>query len=151
MTSCHSASSVCISAFVCSYVRLGPALDQVAGDRERRAREGEQRDVGQLSATSTTVSARTVCRSRARTVAGGRGRLGARAGSRDRPGAGRDVDAEPDGVGRHDDVAVEHGRVDAVAAHRLHVVAAASSGCLIASRMLPSPRMARYSGRLRPA
>ena len=30
-----------------------------------------------------------------------------------------DVDAEADGVGRHDDVAVQHGGVDAVAAHRL--------------------------------
>ena len=36
-----------------------------------------------------------------------------------RAGAGRDVDAEPDGVGGHDDVAVQHGGVDAVAAHRL--------------------------------
>ena len=36
-----------------------------------------------------------------------------------RPGTGRDVDAEPDGMRRHDDVAVEHRRVDAVAPHRL--------------------------------
>src|SRR6185295_2616672 len=31
----------------------------------------------------------------------------------------RDVDAEADGVRRHDDVAVEHGGVDAVPAYRL--------------------------------
>ena len=38
----------------------------------------------------------------------------------DRTGAGGDVDAEADGVNGHDDVGVQHGGVDAVAAHRLH-------------------------------
>ena len=38
---------------------------------------------------------------------------------RDRPGARGDVDAEADGVGRHDDVAEQDGGVDPVAAHRL--------------------------------
>ena len=33
--------------------------------------------------------------------------------------AGGDVDAETDGVNRHDDVGIEHGGVDAIAAHRL--------------------------------
>ena len=37
----------------------------------------------------------------------------------DRPGARRHVDAETDGVRGHDDVAVQHGCVDAIAAHRL--------------------------------
>ncbi len=36
------------------------------------------------------------------------------------PGARSDVDAEPDGVGRHDDVAVQHRGVDAVPADGLH-------------------------------
>jgi hypothetical protein len=36
-----------------------------------------------------------------------------------RPGAGRDVDTEPHRMGRDDDVAVEHGSVDAVATHGL--------------------------------
>ena len=47
-------------------------------------------------------------------VAAGPQRLG-----RHRSGPGRDVDAEADGVRRHDDVAVHDGGVDAVAAHRL--------------------------------
>ena len=38
---------------------------------------------------------------------------------RHRTGAGGVVDAEPDGVHRHDDVAVQHGGIDPVATHRL--------------------------------
>ena len=79
----------------------GTSAAELGGDEARRSRR------------------RRRCR-RARAGAGGRGRPGERSGSvGDRPGAGRDVDAEADGVGRHDDVAVEHGGVDAVAAHRL--------------------------------
>ena len=71
------------------------------------------------AATSATVSVTygmssgSSGRSRARSA---RERSGC---SADRPGARGDVDAEADGVGGHDDVAVQHGGVDAVAAHRL--------------------------------
>ena len=99
-----------------------PALDEVAGHGERRAGEGEQRHrLGKLGGEDVDrLAARTACRSAARTVGGG----SRSAGSPDRrlahrAGAGGDIDAEPDRVGGNDDVAVQHGRVDAVAAHRL--------------------------------
>jgi hypothetical protein len=36
-----------------------------------------------------------------------------------RPGAGLYIDAEPHGMGRHHNVAVKHGSIDAVSTHRL--------------------------------
>ena len=46
-------------------------------------------------------------------------RGGAHRCGHDRPGAGHDVDADPGGVQRHDDVAEEDRGVDPVPAHRL--------------------------------
>ena len=97
-----------------------PALDQVAGHRERRAGEADQRHVELARRGSAPSRARRACRPRARAGAGGRGRPPTRNGLLDdRADAGRDVDAEADGGDRHDDVGVEDGGVDAVAAHRL--------------------------------
>ena len=96
-----------------------PALDQVAGHGERRAGEADERD-GQLlgQQADRLEDVRGVLlgleRPEAVEVGGPPERLGD-----DRSGAGGDVDAEADGVGRDHDVAVEDGGVDAVAAHRL--------------------------------
>ena len=96
------------------------ALDEVAGDRERSARERQDRHrSGELVADDADRfgDVRDVVgldRAEALEVDAGPDRaLG------HRPGTGRDVDAEPDGMRRHDDVAVEHRRIDAVAPHRL--------------------------------
>ena len=131
-----------------------PALDEVAGDGERRPGEGQERHrLGKLGGehVDRLQHVRGVSRGLERPqpaqIVGVTQRCLA-----DRTRAGRHVDAEPDGVGGNDDVAVEHGGVDAVAAHGLQgELGGTVRGCLMASRMLPSPRIARYSGRLRPA
>ena len=96
------------------------ALDEVAGDGERSAGEGEHRrrraelaghqghrlgDVGDVVGLQRAQPAQ---------VGAGAERFGG-----DWPGAGRDVDAEADGVDRHDDVGVQDGGIDAVATDRL--------------------------------
>ena len=101
-------------------VAARPALDQVAGDGERRSGEGQQWYVGgqfrgeQPDGVDDVLD--VVDGERAEPV-----EIGPRAQRLlgDGTGAGCDVDAEPDGVGRHDDVAEQHGRVDAVPPDRL--------------------------------
>ena len=113
---------------VAEHERLGlrvgarrPALDEVAGDGERRAGEADQRHVRRQLAGEDAHRLEHVGRvglglERAQAVEVG----GARNGSvDDRAGARGDVDAEADGGDRHDDVGVEDGGVDAVAADRL--------------------------------
>ena len=97
-----------------------PALDEVAGHGERRPGERQHRHVGpELGADEGDGLGDVGDVVGLAAGAGGRGRRGG-AADRGRPGRCRgDVDAEPGGVGRHDDVAVEHGGVDAVAVHRL--------------------------------
>ena len=97
-----------------------PTFDQVAGHGERCPGEGQDRDA-QLAGEDLdgldhvwrvdlglehTHPLQVVRRAE---------RIGGH-----RSGAGSDIDAESDRVGGHDDVAVEHGRIDPVAAHRLH-------------------------------
>ena len=94
-------------------------LDQIARHRERRAGEREQRHVEfgdeQLDGVDHVGDVVELERPEAFDVVARPERvLG------DRTGAGSDVDAESDGMRCHDDVAVEHGGVDAVAAHGLH-------------------------------
>ena len=101
-------------------VATRPALDQVAGHRERRSGEGEQGHVGgefggqQVDGVDHVADVVGFERPQAAEVCGG-----AQGVLDDRPGSGGDVDPEPHGVGRHHDVAVQHGGVDPVAADRL--------------------------------
>ena len=117
----------CQSDLVGVHERLGVSvgaarrpLDQVAADGERGAGERQQRHVvGECSDEQIDGVAHVrdvVGFERAEAIEiGGRSKwpLG------DRAGPGLDVDAEPDSVRWHDDVAVEDRGVDAVAAHRL--------------------------------
>ena len=67
----------------------------------------------------------TVCSTYGVSVSGSNGRRRSRSAGdaqrrlAHRSGAGGDVDAEPDRMGRHDDVAEQHRGVDAVPTHRL--------------------------------
>ncbi len=96
------------------------SLDEVAGDGERSAGEGEHRRLArqlasnELDRLGDEVDVAGLESAKAVEV----GRLAERLLG-DGTGAGLDVDAEPHGVGRHDDVAVEHGGVDAVPVHWL--------------------------------
>ena len=47
ISACQVSGSPSIIALVRSWLRLGPALDEVGGQRERRARETDQRHVAQ--------------------------------------------------------------------------------------------------------
>ena len=102
-------------------VAARPALDQVAGDGERRSGEGQQWHVGGqfLGEQPDRVDhvPDVVDGERAEPV-----EIGPRAQRLlgDGTGAGRHVDPEPHGVRRDDDVAEQHGRVDAVPPDRLH-------------------------------
>jgi hypothetical protein len=97
-----------------------PPLDQVAGHGERRAGEGQERDrdrqFGDQQGDGVDHVGDVVLGQRAQP---GQIGLGAQRVLGHRPGARGDIDAEADGVGRHDDVAVQHGGVHPVAAHRL--------------------------------
>ena len=96
------------------------AFDQVTADRERGAGERQQRHVAgqlahqQLDGVGDVRDVVRLERPQPIEVGGAADR-----GVGDRPGAGLDVDPEADGVRRHHDVAVQHGRVDAVAMDRL--------------------------------
>ena len=97
------------------------ALDQVAGNGERSPGECQQRDVvGQFGGEDLdglqhvrSVGFGLEDPQPVEISGGAQRRLAHRAGAR------RHVDTEPDSVGRHDDVAVEHSCVHAVPAHRL--------------------------------
>ena len=152
--------SWCHSVGVAVHHRLGEpvgarrlALDQVAGHRERRPGEADQRRRRARSTRMRTVSSTYgrvdlgLERAQPVEVGGGAERL-----LDDGSDAGGDVDAEPDRRHRHDDVAVEDGGVDAVAPHRLE----GDLGRQVGDRgwrrgCCPSPRIARYSGSDRPA
>ena len=101
-------------------VAARPALDQVAGDGERRSGEGEERHVGwqfrgeQADRVDDVVDVVDGERAEAVEIGAGAQRL-----LGDGTGAGRDVDPEPHGVRGDDDVAEQHGRVDAVPPDRL--------------------------------
>jgi hypothetical protein len=95
------------------------ALDQVAGDGERRAREREERHRELLGEDAHRLDhVRRVDLGFEHAHAGQIGSAPERFGCH-RPGARGDVDAEPDGVRGHDDVAVQNSRIDAVADDRL--------------------------------
>ena len=97
-----------------------PSLDEVAGDRERRAGEADQRARRARATRGLMVSITYGCRPRVRAAGGGRGRPSRPERLLDhRARARRDVDAEADRRDRHDDVAVEDRGVDAVAPHGL--------------------------------
>ena len=96
------------------------ALDEVTGDGERSTGEGEHRrrvaelarhEGHRLGDVGDVVGLQ---RAQPLQVGAGSERFGG-----DGPGAGRDVDAEADGVDRNDDVGVQHGGIDAVATNRL--------------------------------
>ena len=97
-----------------------PALDEVAGHRERGAGEPEHRHVGAelggdgLHGFGDVPDGGGVERREPVEIGAAAQRL-----LDDRSGAGGHVDAEAGGVDRHDDVAVEDGGVDAVAPNRL--------------------------------
>ena len=96
-----------------------PALDEVAGQRERRPGEAEQgRGTQRVAGEPDGLGEEPEV---GRREGGERVDVGGRADGRahDGAGAGDDVDVDPGRVQRHDDVAVEHGGVDAVAAHGL--------------------------------
>jgi len=99
-------------------VLAGPPLDQIAGDSERCPGEGEQRHVelGDQTFDRGDHVVDVAELQRPQTLDVVTGPHGVRG---DRSGAGCDVDAEADGVRRDDDVAEEHGGVDAVAPHGL--------------------------------
>ena len=104
-------------------VLIGPArtpLDQIAGDREGRAGEGQQRyarrkrrhdqfdggcDMGDIAGLEGPEAVEIGTRTK--------GLLG------DGTGTGGHIDPEADRMGRDDDVAEQHGGIDAVALHRL--------------------------------
>ena len=119
--------SACHSGGVAVHQRLGagvgarrPALDEVAGDGERRAGEPDERHVELVHQDADRLEHVRRVDARARAGGCGRGRRSTRNGLLDdRTDARGDVDAEADGGDRHHDVAVEDGGVDAVAAHRL--------------------------------
>ena len=74
---------------------------------------------------SSAARISTACNTYGASAGGSNGRRADHVGRRPewrlthRPGAGRDIDAETDRVSRDDDVAVQHGGVDAVATDRL--------------------------------
>ena len=116
---CHNAGSPYISDFVRGIGARGSPFDEVARDGERRAREPDQRHVeltGQdLHGLEHVRDVELgLERTQPREIGLGPERL-----LGDGPGAGSDVDPEPDRGDRHDDVAVEDRRIDAVATHRL--------------------------------
>ena len=95
------------------------ALDEVAGQRERRAGEADERRRAELAderAHRLGDVRDVVGRQRGQPVevGGGAERL-----RDDRSGARHDVEVDADRLERHDDVGEEDRRVDAVAAHRL--------------------------------
>ena len=101
-------------------VAARPALDQVAGDGERRSGEGQERHVRrefrgeQADRVDDVVDVVDGERAEAFEIGpAAQWLLG------DGTGAGRDVDPEPHGVRRDDDVAEQDGRVDAVPPDRL--------------------------------
>ena len=120
MRSCHKRLVAVDQRLGVAVVAARPALDQIAGDGERRAGEGQERHVGgefrgeQADGVDDVVD--VVDGERAEAVEVG---PAAQRPLGDGTGAGRDVDPEPHGVRRHDDVAEQHGRVDAVAPDRL--------------------------------
>ena len=96
-----------------------PALDEVAGERERRAGEADERRRAELAderAHRLGDVRDVVGRQRGQPVevGGGAERL-----RDDRPDARDDVEVDADRLERHDDVGEEDRRVDAVAADRL--------------------------------
>ena len=115
---CHNAGSPYINAFVRASCATA-ALDEVARDRERRAREPDHGHVElahrifTVSSTYGMSSSGSSGRRRSRSAVE---RKGARSPGR----TGGDVDAEPDRRDGYDDVAVQDRGVDAVAPHRLH-------------------------------
>ena len=153
-SACHSGSSPYISALVSAVRPRRAALDEVAGDGERRAGEADQRH-GRARSARMRDGLEDVRRvelglegAEAVEVGGASGTAGSTTG----PVPGRDVDAEADGGHGHDDVGVEDGGVDAVAAHRLQRDLGRQLRAWRWRRgSLPSPRMARYSGSERPA
>ena len=117
----HSSGSPCISALVLAVGARRAALDEVAGHRERRPGEADERRRRQLADQDAARSrARRACRPRARAGAAGRGRPRTRNGCVDHRARCRGRRRRRSRWRRgHDDVAVEDGGVDAVAAHRL--------------------------------
>ena len=96
------------------------ALDEVAGERERRAGEADERRRAELAdeRAHRLGDVRDVVGRRARAAGRGRRRCGtARATTGPMPG--HDVEVDADRLERHDDVGEEDRRVDAVAADRL--------------------------------
>ncbi len=95
------------------------SLDEVAGDGERRTGEGDQGHREGLDQHPAGLGdVRRVDRRFERSQPGEVGGAAERLLDH-RSGARSDVDADPDRMHRDDDVAVEHGCVDAVASHRL--------------------------------
>ena len=98
----------------------GGALDQIAANGERGTCERQQRHlVGQLGdqqvdRVGDIGDVVGIEWAQPIEIGGATNRL-----LGDRAGAGLDVDPETDGVRRHDDVAVQHGGIDAVPVHRL--------------------------------
>ena len=97
------------------------ALDEVARERERRARKADQGDLGRLDDRPDGLE-----HVGEMSASGSRGRSRARSSgprngwSMTGPRPGHYLDSEPDGGKGHDDVGEQDGRVDAVTSHGLH-------------------------------
>ena len=134
-------------------VAARPALDQIAGDGERRSGERQERHARWefLGEQADRVDARSR-RRRRRAGGGGRDRPGVRSGcSATGPVPGATSIPNPTACAG---TTMSLNRTAASTPYRrtgCNVISAATSGRLMASRIEPSPRTARYSGSDRPA
>ena len=119
ISACQVAGSASIIALVRSCMLAGAALDQIGRQRERRARETDQRHLAQLGDQQRhrVGNRRDPLRFKAvhgRDIGGGADRVGDH-----RSDVGNDVQFDARAAQRHDDVGEQDRRVDPVPADRL--------------------------------